>query len=585
MSARITRVIGPVVEVRDAWGLAVGEQVRVGSWKMVGEVIETTGEGAVIQVYEDTTGLRPGEAVVGTGMPLSAELGPGLVGGVFDGIQRPLVRIEEKTGAFVDRGLQLPPLDRARRWAFQPSVRRGQPVHGGEVLGTVQETDVVRHRILVPPEMSGEIAEIGEGEFSVEDAVGVLRSENGDADLFLMHRWPVRKKRPVAQNLRPEEPLLTGQRVLDGFFPLASGGVAAVPGGFGTGKTMLQHALAKWAACDVVVYIGCGERGNEMTQVLREFPTLIDPRTEKPLSHRTILIANTSNMPVTARESSIYTGITVAEYYRDMGYDVAVMADSTSRWAEALREIAGRMEQMPMEEGYPAYLPTRLAGFYERAGRVRTLSGERGSVSVVGAVSPQGGDLSEPVAAHTKRFVKAFWALDKELAGARHFPAVGWIDSYSEYVEDVRAWWEERYELPWHELRASAMEILRDEAKLEQVVKLVGAEALPERQRLVLEVARLLREAYLQQSGLDPLDAYCGPLKQVEMLRTILHFHRVARTALERGVPLLSLIGLSAVDDILRMKTTYREDDAHRLSDLRSAVDEQVTGLVARYQR
>jgi V/A-type H+-transporting ATPase subunit A len=559
--------------------------VRVGSWGMVGEVIETTGESAVVQVFEDTTGVRPGEEVVGTGMPLAAELGPGLVGGVFDGIQRPLLRMSTTSGAFVERGVHLPPLDRSVRWAFTPHAKVGQRVAGGVILGTVQETDVVEHRVLVPPDVAGDIREIRGGEFSVEETVCVLRTDDGDAELSLMHRWPVRHKRPVGRNLPPNAPLLTGQRVLDSLFPLAMGGVGAVPGGFGTGKTMLQHALAKWAACDVVVYIGCGERGNEMTQVLREFPELVDPRTGKSLSQRTILIANTSNMPVTARESSIYTGITVAEYYRDMGYNVAVMADSTSRWAEALREIAGRMEQMPMEEGYPAYLPTRLASFYERAGRVHTLSDREGSVSIVGAVSPQGGDLSEPVAAHTKRFVKAFWALDKELAGARHFPAVGWMDSYSEYVEDLRDWWEERHELPWHEMRAETMRILRDEARLEQVVKLVGADALPERQRLSLEVARLIREAYLQQSGLDPKDAYSGPLKQLEMLRTILHFHRVAQTALDHGVPLLSLLDVEAVGEMVRMKTAYDEGSAARLADLRSRADEQVAGLVARYQR
>ncbi|HHF59179.1 MAG TPA: V-type ATP synthase subunit A, partial [Thermoplasmatales archaeon] len=481
IEGKIVRVSGPVVEARGMKGAKMYDVVRVGDENLIGEIIRLNQDMATIQVYEETTGLKPGEKVVSTGNPLSAELGPGLITSIFDGIQRPLVQIKESVGDFITRGVDVPALDRKKKWDFKPLVKKGDKVTSGDVIGEVRETSLVTHRIMIPPGIEGKIRDIvDEGKYIVEDIIAKVETKEGQKEIKLMHRWPVRKGRPYRKKLDPTAPLITGQRVVDTFFPIAKGGTAAIPGGFGTGKTVMLHQLAKWSDADIIVYIGCGERGNEMTDVLREFPELKDPKSGEPLMNRTILIANTSNMPVAARDASVYTGITLAEYYRDMGYDVALMADSTSRWAEAMREISGRLEEMPGEEGYPAYLASRLAEFYERAGRVITLgSGEReGSVSVVGAVSPPGGDFSEPVAQNTLRIVKVFWALDSDLADRRHFPAINWLRSYSLYVDSVREHWEQIGK-GWADLRTKAMTLLQKEAELQEIVKLVGPDALP----------------------------------------------------------------------------------------------------------
>lgn len=553
-SGEIVKVSGPVVFARGLQDVHMGDQVEVGPEGLIGEVIGIKGDVATVQVYEETTGLKPGMSVVSSGMPLSVELGPGLIGSVYDGLQRPLEVIAEE-GAFIMRGARARPLDPEKLWHFFPSAEEGQEVSGGEVLGEVGETEAIVHRVLVPPEVSGRLAWVAEeGEYKVEDVVARVEGEGGIVELKLYHRWPVRRPRPASRRLPPSQPLFTGQRVLDFLFPIARGGTAAIPGGFGSGKTVLQHQLAKWSDADVIVYIGCGERGNEMAQVLKEFPELKDPRTGRSLIERTVLIANTSNMPVTAREASIYTGITMAEYYRDMGYDVAVMADSTSRWAEALREISGRLEEVPAEEGYPAYLPSRLAEFYERAGRVEALCGMEGSVSIIGAVSPPGGDFSEPVTQHTQRFVRAFWGLDKELASARHFPSVNWNLSYSDYVDEVEGWWQEKYGTNWRELREGILGVLKEEASLQHIVQLVGPDALPDRQRWYLEVAELIKEAFLQQNAFDPLDSYCPPEKQLKMAEAILLLFRKGLEVLERGVPVLQLKESPLVEEVARMR-------------------------------
>jgi len=483
----IYRISGPLV-IAEGLKAKMYDVCKVGEEGLMGEVVGIKGDKVLIQVYEDTSGIRPGEKVVNTGMPLSVELGPGMLGMIYDGVQRPLPVLRELTGDFIGRGVEAPALDRKKKWPFKPILKKGDKVKGGEIIGIVKETELIKeHRILVPPNVSGTIVEIYEGDFTVEDTIAVL--DNG-TELKLYHRWPVRVPRPYVEKLPPEVPLITGQRVLDTFFPVAKGGTAAIPGPFGSGKTVTQHQLAKWADAQIIVYIGCGERGNEMTEVLEEFPELKDPRTGRPLMERTILIANTSNMPVAAREASVYTGITIAEYFRDMGYDVAIQADSTSRWAEAMREISGRLEEMPGEEGYPAYLASRLAEFYERAGRVKTLSGYVGSVTVIGAVSPPGGDFSEPVTQNTLRIVKVFWALDAKLAARRHFPAINWLQSYSLYVDVLRPWFEKNVAPDWGELRNWAMEVLQEEANLQEIVQLVGSDALPDAQRIILEVGK-----------------------------------------------------------------------------------------------
>jgi len=558
--------------------MRMGDQVLVGDDNLTGEIIRQDGAVSTLQVYEDTTGLKPGASVVSTGAPLSVELGPGLLSSIYDGIQRPLERIFEQSGMYIGRGIRVDNLRRDVRWRFIPRLAAGAEVQGGDIIGVVNETEFIEHRIMVPPRLAGTLVSIEpENDYTVDDTIAVLRTAEGaEEPLRLSHRWPVRVARPVAGRLEPNVPLFTGQRVIDFLFTIARGGAAAIPGGFGTGKTVTQHQLAKWSDASVIVYIGCGERGNEMTQVLQEFPELKDPKTGRPLMQRTVLIANTSNMPVTAREASIYTGITIAEYYRDMGYHVAIMADSTSRWAEALREIGGRLEEMPAEEGYPAYLASRLAEFYERAGRVtvgRGAQAREGSVSVVGAVSPQGGDFSEPVTQHTRRFVRAFWALDKALASARHFPSINWNDSYSEYVEDVMAWWQQSVPgFDYGAMRAQAMELLQEENKLQQVVKLVGADALPDRQRLVLTTVRIIKEAFLQQNAFHENDAYCTPEKQLRMMEVILHFHKEAGAVLDKGIPCARILDLDIIPTIIRMKTDFSCPDAERISKLKDEI-------------
>jgi V/A-type H+-transporting ATPase subunit A len=574
---KVGRIVGPVVEARDVVGVEMLELVFVGDERLVGEVVRIRERSAWIQVYEDTTGLRPGAPVYGQGEPLSVELGPGLIGGIYDGVQRPLDVLKAQWGDFVSKGVHVQALDRARTWQFTPLARAGDEASPGTVLGTVQETDFIEHRILVPPRIAGRLTEIApEGQYTVDDAIARVKADGSETEIKLHQKWPVRIGRPYKRREPHTVPLITGQRVLDTLFPVARGGVVVVPGGFGTGKTMIQHALAKWCDADVVVYIGCGERGNEMTEVLLEFPKLTDPRTGKFLMERTILIANTSNMPVAAREASIYTGITIAEYYRDMGYHVAVMADSTSRWAEALRELSGRMEEMPADEGFPAYLPTRLAEFYERAGMVETLSGKEGSITTIGAVSPPGGDFSEPVTQHTKRFVRAFWALDKQLANARHYPSVSWLDSYTEYSDDVADWWEEKTSGEWKDLRSAIVSVMQREARLERVVKLVGADVLPDSQRLVLEVASMFKNAFLQQNAYDEVDAFCVAEKQYRMLRIIVSFYRLASEAIKKGGTLVGLKKLKVMRDIMQMKYEYPNDQAEKLDELHKRLEESI---------
>ncbi len=566
---RIIRVNGPIVEAEGMIGAGMLEVVEVSDLRLIGEIIRVRDDRATIQVYENTSGLKPGEPVYGTGMPLSVRLGPGLLGNIYDGIQRPLEQIAEQSGFYIQRGEKVPPLDPEKKWGFQPVVEAGVEVRPGMVYGTIQETQSIEHRLLIPPGVAGTLRSIRPaGDYTIEDTLCVVAPKTGpDIEIPMAGNWPVRRARPAARRIAMDTPLVTGQRVIDTFFPIAMGGTAAIPGGFGTGKTMTQHALAKWSAAEIIVYIGCGERGNEMTEVLREFPELIDPRSGRSLMERTILIANTSNMPVAAREVSIYTGITFAEYYRDMGYNVAVMADSTSRWAEALRELSGRLEEMPADEGFPAYLPTRLAEFYERAGKVQTLGGTEGSVSVIGAVSPPGGDFSEPVTQHTSRFIRCFWALDRQLANARHYPAISWLNSYSEYLQDIQEWWS-RHTPSWREWRDALMEVLQEEVKLARIAKLVGPDALPEDQRLVLHVAEMIKNAYLQQNSFDEIDMYCPPEKQVRMMEVLVQFHRRSREFIRRGGSLAAIRELPSMTRLVRMKSTIPNDQPEQFDAL-----------------
>lgn len=581
---RVKRVNGPVIEAKGITDARMLELVSVGESGLIGEVIKLSGTGAVIQVYEDTTGLAPDDIIYGTGLPLSLELGPGLLGTIYDGIQRPLSRLLELSGRFIERGVVAEPLDRDRSWAFVPTAKAGTEVSGGMVLGTVQETSRVEHRICVPPDVSGRLQSIvPAGEYRVDAMIAVVATASGERQLSMMQRWPIRTPRPVGMRKPLDIPLITGQRVIDTLFPLAKGGTVAIPGGFGTGKTMTQHAIAKWCDADIIVYIGCGERGNEMTDVLNEFPKLVDPRTGKSLMERTILIANTSNMPVSAREASVYTGVTLAEYYRDQGYHVAVMADSTSRWAEALRELSGRMEEMPAEEGFPAYLPTRIAEFYERAGYVQTLSGADGSVTIIGAVSPPGGDFSEPVTQHTKRFVRCFWGLDRQLANARHYPAISWLDSYSEYLEDVKPWWEERVGPAWATEREEIMELLHKEVRLLQVVKLVGPDALPDSQRFVIEVCTMFKNAFLQQNAFDDIDRYSTIEKQLRMLSIIMAYWRRGQAAIKRGVTLVKLRRVKAVQEMVKMKFTVANESPEEFDRILAKLERGIDQLEAIY--
>ena len=581
----VTWINGPVIRARGSRHVSMLELVEVGEEHLVGEVIGLEGDTLTIQVYEETSGMHPGAPVFGTGLPLSVELGPGLLRSIFDGIQRPLPVIEMRIGSFINRGVHLTPLYRKEHWSFTPKIEAGRMVTGGEILGTVPETPSLEHRVMVPPDVSGKVTWVAPAmKYTIVDTIARVQTADGEKELSMLQHWPVRRLRPYRSRLEHNIPLITGQRVLDTFFPLAKGGAAAIPGGFGAGKTVTQHSIAKWADAEVIVYIGCGERGNEMTEVLQEFPHLIDPRSGHPMMERTVLIANTSNMPVAAREASIYTGITIAEYYRDMGYHVALMADSTSRWAEALREVSGRLEEMPAEEGYPAYLGARLAEFYERAGYVETLNGDQGSVSVIGAVSPPGGDFSEPVTQHTKRFIRCFWALDKALASARHFPSINWLDSYSEYLKDVADWWQQKVGQDWLAQRNKAMELLSEESRLSQIVKLVGPDALPDEQRLILETARLLREGFLQQNAMDAVDAYSTVEKQIRMLNLFLHFHEVAHQVIKRGAPISLIHNLPVVDNLIRMKTDVANDQLEKFDTIWQAVDQQMAELEKEYQ-
>jgi V/A-type H+-transporting ATPase subunit A len=583
---QVRRVNGPVIEATGVTDAMMLELVRVGEVRLVGETIKLAGESAIIQVYEDTTGIAPGDNIYGSGSPLSVELGPGLIGTIYDGIQRPLEHIRNLSGSFIERGISLPSLDRDRKWRFRPAaLKTGQEVRAGMVLGTVQETEGVEHRILCPPGLGGTLKSLaGEGDYTVSEPIGAVRNGIGETPLYLMHRWPIRTPRPIRERLPVSHPLITGQRVIDTLFPVALGGTVAIPGGFGTGKTMTQHAIAKWCDASIIVYIGCGERGNEMTDVLTEFPKLIDPRTGRSLMERTVLIANTSNMPVSAREASIYTGATLAEYFRDQGYHVAVMADSTSRWAEALRELSGRMEEMPAEEGFPAYLPTRIAEFYERAGHVSTLSGQEGSVTIIGAVSPPGGDFSEPVTQHTKRFVRCFWALDRQLANARHYPAISWLDSYSEYLGEVTSWWEREVGPDWTRDRAEIMELLQREVRLQQVVKLVGPDALPDSQRFIIEVCTLFKNAFLQQSAFDDIDRFSTAQKQMKMLSLILTYWRRGAEAIRKGVTLVRLKRLKVLSEIIKMKFNLANEDLGGFDKLSARLERSLDQLESVYE-
>tara|TARA_B000000565_G_scaffold91349_1_gene67044 strand:+ start:1832 stop:3616 length:1785 start_codon:yes stop_codon:yes gene_type:complete len=546
----IYRISGPVVT---ATGIdaRMYEVVRVGHEKLMGEVIEIHGEQSVIQVYEDTSGIRPGEPVFSTGQTLSVQLGPGLLTQIYDGIQRPLQTLEEVMGVFITRGVDADGLDLEKKWAFESTASVGDEVFGGQVIGTVQETDTITHKIMVPPKASGKIKKIESGEFNVTETVCTL---DDGTEIQMMQEWPVRHPRPFNQKYAPDTPLVTGMRILDFLFPLAKGGAAGIPGPFGSGKTVTQQSLAKYSDAQIVVYIGCGERGNEMTEVLDEFPHLIDPNTGKPLMNRTVMIANTSNMPVAAREASVYTGITIAEYFRDQGYDVALMADSTSRWAEAMREISSRLEEMPGEEGYPAYLSSRLAEFYERAGRVETLNGDDGSVTVIGAVSPPGGDISEPVSQGTLRIVKVFWGLDAGLARQRHFPAINWLNSYSLYPQSLNQWFRDNIASDFPEVRTEISALLKVEAELQEIVQLVGSDALPMDQQLTLEVARMIRVYFLQQNGFDPVDAYSGVEQQYAMARAILTFQEEAKKAMAAGAVLEDVVNVPARIELMRAR-------------------------------
>ncbi|MEB2835788.1 MAG: ATP synthase subunit A [Desulfurococcales archaeon] len=598
---RIVRISGPLVVAEGMKGVQMYEMVRVGEEGLIGEVTRIRGDEAYIQVYESTSGLKPGEPVEGTGAPLSVELGPGLLGTIYDGVQRPLPRIAEVIAEkaphrrmFIERGVNVPALDRERKWTFHPGdpdtgrkPAPGDTVNPGDVLGWVQETSIITHKVMVPPGVHGRLKWLAaEGDYTVEDVIAEVEVDGETRGIRMMHRWPVRVPRPYKVKLDPSEPLITGMRIIDTFFPMAKGGTGAIPGGFGTGKTVTLHSLAQWSAARVVIYIGCGERGNEMTEVLVRFPQYTDPWTGKPLMDRTILIANTSNMPVAAREASIYVGVTLAEYYRDMGYDVLLVADSTSRWAEALREIAGRLEEMPAEEGYPSYLASRLAEFYERAGRVEALgSPERlGSVTIVGAVSPPGGDFTEPVTSHTKRFIRVFWALDTKLAYSRHYPAINWIISYSAYVDLVEDWWHKNVDPRWRSYRDEAMEILMREDELMEIVRLVGTESLEERDKLILDAARLIKDGFLKQNAFDPIDAFSPPEKQFKLLQMIIDYYRKARELVEKGATVAQIreaVGRLYVD-MAKAKFDIPNDRLDLIDELRAKVLKALESLEAR---
>ncbi|MGI6725931.1 MAG: V-type ATP synthase subunit A [Christensenellales bacterium] len=581
---KIVKVAGSLIVAEGMSSARMFDVVRVSSHRLIGEILELRGDRASIQVYEETSGLGPGEPVESTGAPLSLELGPGLIESIFDGIQRPLNRIREQAGDRIARGIELPALDRERVWDFVPVAQPGFSVAAGDVLGTVQENALIEHRIMVPPGLSGTVKTIAQGAHKVTDVIAVLEAGDGrEHKLSMLQRWPMRIGRPYREKLSPQMPMVTGQRVIDTFFPIASGGVAAIPGPFGSGKTVVQHQLAKWADADIIIYVGCGERGNEMTDVLQEFPELHDPKTGQSLMKRTVLIANTSDMPVAAREASIYTGITIAEYFRDMGYRVAIMADSTSRWAEALREMSGRLEEMPGEEGYPAYLSSRIAEFYERAGQVVCLGseGRRGAISAIGAVSPAGGDISEPVSQATLRIVKVFWGLSAQLAYRRHFPAIDWLQSYSLYLDNLSDWFTDHVSPEWNALRLKAMTVLQEESELEEIVRLVGMDALSWKDRLTMEVARSVREDFLHQNAFDEVDTYTSLEKQYRMLRLILDYADKGQAALDAGANLSDVIGMTVRERIGRAKY-IPEDALVYFDEIESELAEQTSALINR---
>src|SRR5919107_555573 len=576
---RIVWVSGPAVRADGMASAKMFETVTVGDSKLIGEVLRLTGDVAFIQVYESTSGLKPGEPVVGTGQPLSVLLGPGIIGRIYDGIQRPLDEIAQKSGAFISRGVITTPVDMKRKYKFKPTLKKGDEIGAGDILGTVDETPLLTHSILVPPDFKGgKLIDISsEGEYDLEHIIATAEKDGSKIQLKMYHKWPVRKPRPYAERYDPTVPLITGQRVIDTYFPIAKGGTGAIPGGFGTGKTVTLHQIAKWADSKVVVYIGCGERGNEMTEVLVEFPHLIDPRSNRPLMERTVLVANTSNMPVAAREASIYTGVTIAEYYRDMGLDVVLVAYSTSRWAEALREMSGRLEEMPAEEGYPSYLASRLAEFYERAGRVKALGSPNrtGSVTLVRAVSPSGADLTEPVTTHTIRFIKTFWALDTRLAYSRHYPSINWMQSYSGYLDDVSKWWTNNVSADWYDLRAESYHILQREDTLKEIVRLLGPEALPDEEKLVLEVARMIKIGILQQNSFDKVDTYCSPQKQLKQVRLMVQFYKNAQRALKDGLSLVDIRAMPIITSLLKAKFEITDEEVSKLDNLEQEMNDQ----------
>ncbi len=574
---------GPVVTVKDSRSFSMMEMVYVGQQRLVGEVIRLSGDETTIQVYEETTGLKPGDAVVGTGEPMNVVLGPGIMDNIFDGIERPLAAIEEESGSvFISRGVSVPSLDEKRLWDVHVTVKKGDKLSAGDIYATLPETRIIEHRVLVPPTLSGEVVSVKpDGKYRLNDTVAVIRDHSGaEHNLTLCQRWPIKTPRPVNKKLPADIPLITGQRVIDTLLPISKGGTAAIPGGFGAGKTMTQHQLAKWCDADIIIYIGCGERGNEMSQVLQEFKELVDPKSGRPMTDRTVLIANTSNMPVAAREASIYTGITLAEYYRDMGYHCAIMADSTSRWAEALREISGRLEEMPAEEGFPAYLPSRLSDFYERAGRVETLGGKQGSVTVIGAVSPQGADFSEPVTQNTKRFTRCFWALDKSLAYARHYPAINWMTSYSEYFTDLDPWFEKEQGRDFIDFRNKITAILQEENSLMEIVKLIGADVLPDDQKLIIETARVIRVGFLQQNAFHKEDTFVPLEKQKLMMKTIIHLYEVSKGLIARNIPLSRIISLGLFDKLTKMKYDIPNNKPEMFKEYEKEIDEALNSTL-----
>lgn len=572
---------GPVVTVKNTDSFEMMEMVHVGKQKLVGEIIGITDDITTIQVYEETTGLKPGDPVEGTGAPMNVLLGPGIIDNIFDGIERPLKAIEEEAGAFINRGSSVSALDDKKLWNVTMKVKVGDKLEAGQIYATLPETPIIEHRLMVPPELSGEVVKVNpNGEYKLFDTVVVIKDDEGvEHNLTLCQQWPIRTSRPVKERLTSSVPLITGQRVIDTLFPIAKGGTAAIPGGFGTGKTMTQHQLAKWCDADIIIYVGCGERGNEMSQVLEEFSELIDPKSQRPMTDRTVLIANTSNMPVAAREASIYTGITLGEYYRDMGYHVAMMADSTSRWAEALREISGRLEEMPAEEGFPAYLPSRLAEFYERGGRAEVLSGGEGSVTLIGAVSPQGSDFSEPVTQNTKRFTRCFWALDKALAYSRHYPAINWMDSYSEYFNDLDPWFRENLGEDFIEYRNRISALLQEESSLMEIVKLIGSDVLPDDQKLVIETARVIRVGFLQQNAFHADDTYVPLEKQKLMMKTILHLHAKAKDIVAQNIPLSKILNLGLFDKLTKMKYDIPNSKPEMFDDYIKEIDEKLAAI------